>query len=160
MMSNDLFGKSQSIKQCTFDDIPPHFDKVKEIVPEAEHQEYVARMTECVLDGTAFSLEDDSSYIYYKKKSDLFAEGVVLYGKQEPLKLGALFNFVFTKIDPKVFKLDFQLHPGKEIGEYKSMLTITSIKRHQANSKAPLVIRVDQLMKRFTDLYEKRGITI
>lgn len=153
----DLFGKDHIIKQCTFDDIKIHFEKIKDVIPEDEKEEFCIRMNDCIKLETAFALEDDSCFLYYKNYKPCCAIGIALYGKNEPLKMITLFAGIFYQIDTTTFKIDFKLHKGKLIQEYKSLLTKISMKRSQ-QSDVPLVVRIDHLKEKIKQIYEKRGL--
>jgi|TARA_B110000908_G_C10206955_1_gene428212 hypothetical protein len=155
----DLLGNDHLVKSCTADDIPLHYSKVVDFIPEDERVSYYSRMVECVELSTAFALSDDSCFLYYKKEDvqPKFAHGVSFYGVGNPLKTMALLLCIFTKIDTKTFVMKFQPHTGKFVSEYKSILTVASIKRHNMNNSY-LVSRIDVVKKKILSLYKKRGI--
>ncbi len=157
MKTLDLFGKEHTIVPCTVDDIAVHFNLVKDVIPSEEVIQFKKRMSECLLAESAYTLSDNSCFLYYSNVEPFRAHGVALYGKHSPLKMLALFAGIFTDIDTHTFKLEFSLHPGKFVNEYKSILTLTSIKR-QGIPGHPLVIRIDVLRDKINTLYRKRGI--
>jgi hypothetical protein len=153
----DLLGKEHTIVPCTMNDIPVHFELVKDVIPSEEVIQYQQRMSECINAGSAYTLSDNSCFLYYNNVKPFCAHGVALYGKHAPLKLLALFAGIFTGIDTHTFKMEFTLHTGKFIDEYKSILTLTSLKRRNMPDR-PLVIRIDELRNKISTLYIKRGI--
>lgn len=157
MKTLDLFGKEHNIIPCVMSDIPVHFDLVKDVIPSEEVIQYQQRMSECINAGSAYTLSDGSCFLYYNNVKPFRAHGVALYGKNVPEKMLALFAGIFTDIDTHTFKLEFALHPGKFVSEYKSIITLTSIKR-QGIPGYPLVIRIDKLRDKINILYRKRGI--
>ena len=155
----DILGNSHTIKLCSKYDIPVHYKLISEFIPDEEESEFQSRMLECVEEGTAFSIHDDSCFLYYKKEDvqPKFAQGVALYGMGNPLKIMALFSGVFLNIDKKTFVINFKTHPGKFVSEYKSILTTASIKRHNIDNST-LMVRVDDIKNKILALYKKRGI--
>lgn len=152
----DILGKSHIIKPCQFEDVPMHFEKIKDVIPEEEADSFITRMTDCIIAETAFTLSDDSCFLYYKNYKPTMAEGVALYGENAPVKVLALFSGIFIQIDPVTFKLDFALHPGTFAKDYKSILTTTSLKLSN-HSNHPLVIRIDELKKKIDKIYKRKG---
>ena len=157
--TTDLLGNSHLIKHCTADDAPIHYAKVENFIPEDEREEYYVRMLECVELGTAYALSDDSCFLYYKNEDvqPKFAEGVSLYGVGSSLKTMAMFLGIFTKLDKKTFVIKFKTHPGKFVSEYKSIVTLSSIKNHNMTN-SPLVVRVDMMLTKILALAKKRGV--
>ena len=153
----DFFGKCHTIVSCTQKDIAVHFDQIKDVVTDIPHNEFKQRMSQCVEAGSAYMLSDGSCFLYYLNSLPFKAEGVALYGKHATHKMLALFAGVFTTIDTHTFKIEFKLHPGKFIQEYKSLLTKTSMKR-QVVPGYPLVVRVDVLRNKINDIYNKRKV--
>lgn len=157
MKTIDLLGHEQEFRQCTLDDIEPHFATITGFIPAEEAVEFKVRMLECVEAGTAYTMCDGSCFLYYKNYTKWAAHGVALYGKKAPLRLLALFAGIFGYLDTVTFKMDFVLHPEKFVAEYKSLLTLTSLKRHH-NPKDPLVIRIDHLRNKIIKLTELRAV--
>jgi len=155
----DILGNSHTIKLCSKYDIRVHYRSISEFIPTEEEAEFQSRMLECVEEGTAFAIYDDSCFLYYKKEEvqPKFAQGVALYGMGNPLKMMALFSGIFLNIDKATFVINFKTHPGKFVSEYKSILTTASIKRHNINNSS-LMIRVDAVKKKILALYKKKGI--
>ena len=122
-------------------DVGIHFDKIKQWIPEPEWLEFHSRMADCIEDETAWCT--DNTFLYYKRNNKRMAYGVALFGKDFTAELISLFVGVFTFEDPETCIIQFQLHPGKFMEEYRSMLTTVSMKRHHANPEHPLTIRVD-----------------
>jgi hypothetical protein len=154
----DLFGHTHIVELCQFDDVPMHFKKLKDMIPEEDPDEFCKRMDECIDAGTAFALSDDSCFLYYKNTTPEFATGVALHGKGEPTKLLALFAAVFGELDTATFKMDFTMHPGKFVKEYRTLISPVSVMRMHSNNY-PLVVRVDKLKEKIGSLYNLKGIT-
>ena len=138
------------------EDINPHYEIIRQWVGDLEEDFFKERMSECVADGTAFKVGESDCFLYYKKKNRRMADGIAMYGKGQPLKMLALICGIFTVHDRETFILQFKLHVGKIVDEYKSMITRTSIKRSMTGD-APLTVRVDKLGKKLCDLSEARG---
>ncbi|MCP4487735.1 MAG: hypothetical protein GY820_10525 [Gammaproteobacteria bacterium] len=125
-----------------------HFEKIKHWIPEAEWPEFTERMADAVLNGQAFVMTHSCVFLYYSVKSRDQLYGVALYGKENPVDLLALFIGVFGYVDKTAFRMEFKLHPGKEILEYKALLTPVSCKRAASDPNHPLSVRIDQLKKK------------
>ena len=154
----DIFGREHSIKQCTTEDIPVHFNAIKEMIPEKEALEFYMRMEECVMAGSAYAIDNDSCFLYYINYERDLAHGVALYGKDHATEMLVLFSCVFNELDTNTFKLDFKLHPGKFLQEYKSLLTMISMKRMNRDPDHPLVIRIDDIKRKINHIYERKGL--
>ena len=155
--TTDLFGKVHTIVPCDNEDIDVHFAKIQDVIPSEEVIQFKKRMSECILAESAYTLSDGSCFLYYLNYKPCCANGVALYGKNSSHKMLALFAGIFNEIDRETFKLDFHLHAGKYVQEYKSLLTIESIKRQRIPGQ-PLVIRTDKLFAKMSALYKKRMI--
>lgn len=153
----DLLGNVQTIKVCLHGDVKNHFEKIRKYIPAEEEKEFLERMCECIDMGTAFNISDNC-FLYYKNTTKYLAQGIALYGQTSPLQILTLFAGVFYKIDTDTFKMDFLLHPGKFAEEYKSLLTITSIKRN-CQKGSPLVIRIDKLKAKIKAIYDHKEIS-
>ena len=153
----DLFGKEHTIVPCDNEDIDVHFAKIQDVIPSEEVIQFKKRMSECILAESAYTLSDGSCFLYYLNKQPCYAHGVALYGKQAPVKMLALLAGIFRELDTHTIKLDFHLHPGKFVQEYKSIITLTSMKR-QTTPGYPLVVRVDKILAHLSGIYEKRGL--
>jgi len=153
----DLFGVDHEIVPCTEQDIEVHFNLIKDVIPSEEVIQFQQRMSECILAGSAYTLSNSNCFLYYLNYKPCCAKGIALYGKESPMDIITLFIGVFTLIDTKTFKLGFGLHAGKLVKEYKSLITLTSLKRQRIPGH-PLVIRIDELKKKLTKLYRVRGL--
>ena len=142
---------------CTESDIDVHFEMIKDVIPSEEVIQFKQRMSECITAGSAYTLPDGSCFLYYINHKPCCANGVALYGKNSPNKLLALFAGIFMKCDTKTFNLAFTLHRGKFVQEYKSIITMTSLKRNRIPGY-PLIIRIDKIKDKIKRLYEIRGI--
>jgi len=158
MKTTDLIGNHHFIKSCTEEDVSKHFACVEKYIIESDRIPFQNRMRRCIAEGTAFALTDDTCFIYYMSTTKHRATGIALFGEGVPMKMIALFTGVFREIDKDTFAMEFRLHPGKMLNEYKSLLTLTSIKRH-ANINYPLMIRIDRLKEKIHELHTARGIT-
>jgi len=153
----DIFGRRQKIVPCTAEDIDVHFAIIKDVIPGEEVIQFKQRMAECITAGSAYTLSDGSCFLYYLNYKPCCANGVALYGKQSPIKMLALLDGIFREIDTHTFKLDLFLHEGKEVSEYKSLFTKTSMKR-QTTKGYPLVIRTDKIHAKIDAVKKKRGL--
>ena len=156
-VATDFFGKHHTILPCSAEDIDVHFDKIRNVIPSEEVIQFKKRMSECINAGSAYTLSDGSCFLYYLNYKPCCATGVALYGKQSPNKMLALFAGIFKEIDHHTFKLDFHLHAGKFVQEYKSIITETSIRRQRIPGY-PLVVRIDKLFVKMNAIHKKRGI--
>lgn len=156
--TQDLYGNKYNIKSCTVLDIPKHYELVSSFIPENDKETYIECMNKSVEAGTAFALEDDSCFLYYLNYKKCLAHGCAIYGKGNPSKMIALLMGIFWKIDTNTFKLDFALHSTSFIEEYKSIITLVSLKRRNQDPKRPLVVRIDELKNKLKPLAESRGI--
>lgn len=155
--TTDFFGKQHYLVPCTERDINVHFAKIEEFIPADEVVDFKLRMAECIDIGTAYMLLDGSCFLYYINYKPCCAIGVALYGKESPIKMLALFSGIFHVVDTDTFKLEFHLHYGKLVQEYKSLITEISLKR-QGIPGHPLVIRIDELHKKIESIYNRRNI--
>ena len=152
----DFFGKEHTITSCTEQDIDVHFALIKDVIPVDEITQFKERMAECIEAGSAYTISSDC-FLYYLNYKPCCANGVALYGKNSPSKLLTLFAGIFSQLDTHTFKLNFKLHAGKMVQEYKSIITLTSLKRQRIKGY-PLVIRIDKLKNKITAIYNKRGL--
>ncbi len=157
IITKDLFGKEHTILPCRAEDVDVHFSKISDVIPSEEVIQFKQRMSECINAGSAYTLSDGSCFLYYLNYELCCANGVALYGKNCPNKMLALFAGIFTKADTDTFLLSFAMHPGKFANEYKSIATLSSLKRQRIEGY-PLIIRIDELKKKLLKLYSKCGI--
>ena len=155
--TTDFFGNKHTILPCSAEDVDVHFAKIQDVIPGEEVIQFKQRMSECITAGSAYTLSDGSCFLYYLNDKPCCAKGVALYGKNSPMKMLALFAGIFKELDTHTFKLDFHLHAGKFVQEYKSILTETSIKR-QLIKGYPLVVRIDKLFAKIDGIYKKRNL--
>jgi hypothetical protein len=151
----DFLGNIHEIQVCNMDDIDPHFEIIKQYIEEDDYDAFKFKMEECVKAGTAFHINHEV-FLYYKNSQRWLAQGAALYSK-DPIKMMALFVGVFTEIDTATFTMEFHLHKQKFIEEYKSIITLTSLKR-QTIEGYPLIVRIDHLKAKYAQLYKKRGV--
>lgn len=157
IITKDLLGNSHTILPCGVDDVDVHFSRISDVIPSEEVIQFKQRMSVCIDAGTAYTLSDGSCFLYYHNYKPCCAHGVALYGNN-PLKMLALFAGIFKIIDPETFKIDFLLHKGKMISEYKSLLTTVSMRRAHA-AERPVSVRVDHLFAKLDRLYKLRDIS-
>jgi hypothetical protein len=155
--AHDIFGRTRFFRECGKGDIMAHFEKIKHWIPEDEHEEFRGRMADCVKAGTAYVMDSGTAFIYYQSVTTHVANGVALFGKDAAVDMMTLFMGVFGYQDKKTFKMDFYLHPGKFVDEYKSMLTTASIRRNARDFRYPLVIRVDDIKAKCIKMCRHRG---
>lgn len=154
----DLTGKTQYIRSCTEEDIPIHFSKISKETADTPAKIFMEQMKKCVDDHTAFVINGSNCFLYYTRTKKRIAKGVAIFSDHQPILMLALFSGVFAKLDNETKKIDFWLHEGKEISEYKSITTMSSLKR-VAIKKCPLVIRTDHLSKKLNALYAQKGLS-
>ena len=149
-----VLNGNYTVQHCVAEDIDRHYKKMSEWVQDVDETDFKNRMQSSIDAGTAFRMDDDSCFIYYKNISEesAAAKGYAVYGKGVPKSIWALFLIVFSHFDKHTFKIDFHLHDGKMAQEYRSMLTFTSIKRNTTNPNYPLVVRVDKLRRRWDSI--------
>jgi len=131
-------------------DIGNHYQSIKHWIPEGEKESFQERMADCVEDEHAWCLGD--AFLYYQKSDKRMAHGVALFGREKNTDLLALFASVFSLEDNDTHNMRFQLHPGKLMSEYKSLLTVISMKRHHRDPNHPLMIPVQHLREKFTKI--------
>lgn len=153
----DLLGNEFTVLPCNIDDIDLHFSKVKFGITNKLQDKFKDRMIKSIKNNTAFKLEDNSCFIYYLKTTTRIADGVAIYGEDVSNKLLALLITVFNDIDPNTVKLDFYPHSEKQISKYKSLITLSSIKKQIIPNK-PLTVRIDKLKNKINNMYKKRSI--
>lgn len=141
---------------CTEKDIDVHFELVRNFIPSKEVIQYKQRMSECITAGSAYTLSDNSCFIYYLNSKPCCAVGMSLYGLHSTRKIFALLTGVFNKIDTHTFKISFRPYPGTSINDFKCVCTPTSMKRYRNGN--PLIVRIDKIRKRVHAIYERRGI--
>jgi hypothetical protein len=133
-------------------DVARHFEQIKHWIPEEEHNAFRERMSDCIEDETAWCT--DNTFLYYQKDNKRMAHGVALFGKEHTEELISMFVGLFSFEDKETCMMRFQLHPGKFMEEYRSLLTTTSMKRHHADPSHPLMIRVDKFREKIYQLAE------
>ncbi len=143
-----LYETRKKYRRCTPADIGHHFGRMKEWITDGERNEFESLMLECIEAGTAWC--NDKTHLYYLKKNKRYAQGVALFGMNHPMEMLALFISVFTFQDIETAIIQFRLHPGKFIQEYKALLTVTSIKRTHRDPNHQLMIRIDEFRNKLT----------
>ena len=143
METTNLFGKPTEFRACTSSDVLDHFLVIRDTITDMPHEEFMERMQKCVTAGSAFTLADNTAFLYYLNTSSRKAIGMALYGSSAVGTL-ALFKGIFQDTDHRTLKIDFKLHPGKLLQEYKSLVTISSLHTYGVTER-PLVVRIDAL---------------
>lgn len=149
-----IAGPDVEFRNCTESDVPRHFEKIKEYIEPEFQNDHLAKMYSCVEDKTAFVTKGDECFMYYKKTKEAFADAVSIYGKNHPLMMMAMIAGIPKHVpeDKKdTIFLYLALHKGKDIKEYKGMLSKAAIYRHKTNGDR-LLIRTDDLIKKFEKL--------
>lgn len=152
---SDMLSAEDKIKHCTEDDIDSHFETVLPLVQSTDRSEYKKLMLQAVNEDTAYQLLDGSCFLYYLKEEQYTARGVSFYGKDNPVGLLVLFAGIFDKDNEETVLLRFIPHSNDEIKDYKSLLTVSSIKKwHKAGTYVS--IRVDKLINKTKKVLLKR----
>lgn len=155
--TRDYFGNEYTIQPCSAEDVDVHFDKISQYIPSEEVIQFKKRMSECILAESAYTLSDGSCFLYYLNYNQGCANGIALFGKHSPLKMLALFAGIFPAVDQDTKFIEFHLHKGKVVSEYKSILTMASIQR-QSMKNHPLIINIHELHQKMSRLYKSRGL--
>lgn len=151
-----IFADKRNYRLCVPADIGRHFETIKHWVPEGEKEEFQKRMLTCIEEKDAWCTEN--TFLYYTREDKRISHAVALFGMDYPMEMLALFIGVFSFEDHLTHIMRFTLHPDKFLEEYKSLLTVTSIRRTHANPKHPLLIRVDDFRKKIAKLLDDTGI--
>lgn len=135
----DFFGNEQIIEPVTLDDIPVHFELMKEHVIHQPRQ--LENLKMCVEAGTAYKIGNEA-FLYYWHYAERVADGYGIYGGAQ---LATLLIGVFHQADPETFCIRFgpQFKPDW-YRNYRSMMT-----KHSLPYRSPLVLRLDELFKRW-----------
>jgi len=152
----DIARPSNLVRSCCLKDIEFHYSKVKHLVEIDNYncETYKILMKEAVINNTAFTLLDNTCFIYYINQSDFKASGCCFYGKDNPTGMFVLFSQVFNTLNKKINILEFLPHNKNEIKNFKSILVESSIKNYYQTGN-PLVIRVDKLRNKIKRLLIK-----
>lgn len=114
------------------------------------------RMLESIEEGKAFCTEN--TFLYYTKVDKRMATGLAMFGQGYPMEMVSLLIGIFTFEDNDTCLLRFTLHPGKELEEYRTLLSNTSIHRTHRDPKHPLLIKVNELRTKWVRLMEDKGV--
>jgi hypothetical protein len=147
IVQKDFFGQEHTIEPITLDDIPAHYELVKEHV--ACKANYVKRMKMCVEAGTAYKIDNDAFIYYHHYFERRLADAYCIYGgaKLIPLLIG-----VFTQVDPETFCLRMGPHKPGWHKQYRSIMTKTSL-----GQRRPLVCRLDELFAHYKKFKRARA---
>lgn len=154
MFTVDALGNEREITECTAQDVDVHLAIVEPYIRSEDLSKTKENMLAAIATGSAYTLSDNSSFLYYRNYTSFSASVDAFYGKNAPIQMMALFVGIFTELDKHTFKLDIHLHEGDSPTDYVSMTSEVAIKR-SFQPDHPLVIRVDHLMKKIKKLYEK-----
>ena len=152
-----IFDAKRDHRRCEPSDVHGHFDQIKHWIPKEEHKQFQERMLSCIEEGDAW--HTDHTFLYYRREDRRISHGVAMNGMKYPMEMLSLFIGVFSIEDHDTHIMRFALHPGKFMEEYKTLLTVTSIKRTHRNPNHPLLIRVDDFRKKIIQLLDNTGIT-
>lgn len=152
----NILRNRNSFRDCTEEDVIPHFEKIKHWIPEGEWPAFQSRMVEAIKERKAFCTPN--TFLYYTKEDARMAHGIALFGAEHQIELLSLFVGVFTHADTDTCLLRFKLHPGKFLEEYRTLLTTTSIHRTHRDPNHPLLVRVNDLRTKWFKLMEDGGV--
>jgi len=144
---NSVFGKVE-YRQCVPADIGRHYEQIKHWITDTSRKEFEGKMLQAIEEGSAWCTEN--TFLYYVGEGKGIVYGAALYGHKHPQELMSLFVAVFWFHDKRAQKLRFKLHQGKTLQEYKTLLSIPSIRRVHMNEEKLAMIRVDKLRKRMS----------
>jgi hypothetical protein len=113
-------------------------------------------MAESVKEGRAYCTEN--TFLYYTQVDARMSQGIAMFGMKHPAEMISLLIGIFTFEDNQTCLLRFKLHPGKELEEYRTLLTTTSIHRTHRDPKHPLLIRVNDLRNKWVTLMKDKGV--
>ena len=164
METNDLFGNPVTFKHCVTEDLLTHFEPIEHWITDIPKVEFLQRMKACIDENMAFALDDDSAFLYmYPVRTEgmigptVHYAGIAIYGGPDQVKFLALLKGIFEDLHPTIARVDFKLHPGKALGEYKSLLHTKSLERF-GTEMDHVFIRTDELQKKLRSLYYSRGL--
>lgn len=153
--TSDIFNfKRLPYRRATLTDIPEHFSKIQHWIPVDEHTEFQDRMRSAIEEGTAWCTEH--TFLYYQQQNYRVAHAVAIYGKESSYEMLTLFQAVFAKEDRHTAHMKFKLHPGKELPEYWSMVTLTSAQRWNQNKEHPLSVDVQKFRTKMEGIVQRR----
>ncbi len=152
----DLKGCTQIVTRCTEQDVERHFKLVKHLIPENDRVAYKERMLISVDAKMAFCV-GDKCFIYMRKNRPCTADAYSFYGKDANLETLAMFCCILLIVDKRLLKISFNLHAGRTLSDFKSIVPTFSIRR-QATPNMPVIVRCDHLRSKFFNIYDKRGI--
>jgi len=151
-----IFDAKGKYRKCVLADIGRHYERIAQWIPDFEKLPFQQRMKESIEEGKAWCTEN--AFLYYTKEDARIAHGTAMFGMSHPTEFLALLIGIFSFEDHDTHIMRFKLHPGKDIQEYKALLTVTSIKRTHNNPDHPLLIRVDAFRNKCIKAFDKAGI--
>lgn len=146
-----LTGKDTIFRRCERSDVERHFERIVDAIEPKLKTSHVKKMLKCVQQETAFVTAGDECFLYYEKTKPAFADGVSIYGKGNPNLMIAMMCGIFKICDLETRFIYIRLHAGKNINEYKGLLSKTVIRRHRKEGDK-LLIRTDHLLSKFEKL--------
>jgi hypothetical protein len=154
-----LVNPETKVRVCTLDDVDKHYNLVRPLVIGTDENVYKAEMVKAIEQGTAFSVLDRSCFVYYLKDDEYSARGISIYGKGNPLGMTALFLGIFNPTrDINTRKISFYPHTTSVINEYKSLLTVKSIRKWYEFGLPvvvwikPIRLKADYILNKITKL--------
>lgn len=152
-----LLNDTVKIRQCTSEDVVTHFNKVSNVVPEEEHQDYKDRMLYSASCGNAYCVNDDA-FIYFDKTgvASIFVNSI--YGQGNTLSFIALLGFMVKYVNRRLFKAVFCAYSKENLSTFKSLATHSSVTKY-AGASSELVVRCDHLRQKIDKIYKSKGVT-
>lgn len=146
-IKNNIF----TVSSCTQEDIEVHYNVVKNKVQDTDKEIYINRMQLSVDQGRAYKINNDAFIYLYTENSkwygaSIFSNKVILL-VMLMVTTSELFNYR---------KIEFTPHIGM-IECMKSMIDGSSIRSFRTSGKN-VVIRIPDLMDKFTKLFECIGV--
>jgi len=126
----NLLQNDNYIRKCNEQDIDNHYSVVESLVSDSDTNIHKKRMLKCIAENTAYCLIDGSCFLYFKKLSPYKTEGVLFYGKGNPVgTLTLLISIFYGNAYSPVKTLSFIPHKKEGVINLKSLLTVKSIKK-------------------------------
>lgn len=152
----DIVRNHDKYRPCVPSDIGRHFEQIKHWIPHGEVPAFQERMLASIEEGNAYCTEN--TFLYYVKENERIAHGIALYAQNHPQEFMSMLIGIFTFEDVQTYILRFKLHPGKELEEYRTLLTDTSIHRTHRDPNHPLLIRINELRDKWIKLLANAGV--
>ena len=150
-----LLTAADYIRSCNESDILNHYNVVQPLVTGIPKDIYTGLMMKAVVEQTAFTLLDDSCFLYYLKDSSNTATGVCFYGRGNPMGMLIMFAGIFDNPINQTVLLRLAPHSDTEMLAYKSLLQRGSVINWRRHGK-PVAIRIDFLMMKLKEILKMR----